>query len=418
MTSSMLQTNNKTKYSIRDIFSEFEEIITVRDKKNILLAKIEDTKLFVDYPKLKKIPKDNGKMRDIYISHSVDNARQLIVYNYLYNKYNYLMNKNVVSYQQGLSTIKIMQDILYQIKNIKNKNHIKIVILDLTDYFNSTPIDLILQCKEKYLQGIKPEYSYYLEEFFKIDHYWYQGNLYYKKPSLQVGSAISAFFANLVLKEFDDSISNNSDVLLYRRYADDLILIVDETNVENVITKVSEDINNLGLKVNDTKTKVFNKEMFEWVGIQVNNLETLTLSEKHWKRRKHLIKAICKKFKVKISKVGKDDKKKEQLFEQMIRTINKWLYYMQENMSNATYIYRVNYKEAGDIYKFNGYIKDTIRQAYTGYHNKANFIECPDDKIYSAGYLDFSLMHKVYKSNKYIFHAILKKHLGYRYEIK
>ena len=410
-------------YKLRQIFPLNEELNTIYNKLGILEINPDSDKIFEDFPTMRKIPKDNGKVRDIFVSTPADNARQLLVYKYLYREYNNLINRNVVSYQEGMSTIKIVHKIMKELRHIKittGNINMKIIVMDLSDYFNSTPVELIMASKDKYLQTLKtdkPEYDYYLNEFFKIDRYWYKGELHYKKPSLQVGSAISAFFANLVLKDFDDYVSNNDYIFLYRRYADDLIIAVMEEDIEHILQEIQTMIESLRLKINNSKTKIYDQSMFEWVGIQVNNLQTTTLSKKHWARRKHNIKSICKKYKIKMSKCKKDIEKKDKIFKDMVKAINRWLYYMDDNMSNATYIFKVSYKENQDIYEFNGYIKDTMRAAYTGKYNKLNPVKVSNEKLREAGYLDLALMHKLYRDNKYMFHAVLKKHTHIQYEI-
>ena len=123
---------------------------------------------------------------------------------------------------------------------------------------------------------------------------------------IPLGLAFSNSLSELYLEEFDSAIQLNWKPLLYVRYVDDILLIVNERIDENEVVKfVKKELKNYHLEVNDTKTDFqvsSNQFSFTYLGYKFSKFQKKTLNSKgKIKHENYLIINISdKKFNEKI----------------------------------------------------------------------------------------------------------------------
>lgn len=107
-------------------------------------------------------------------------------------------------------------------------------------------------------------------------------NLCCLNGSLPQGAPTSPMLSNIVLEDFDNEIGLYAieQKIRYTRYADDMTFSGD-FNAGKVISKVKRQLNDLGLKLNDEKTRTRGRgQRQEVTGIVVNEKMQLPRSER------------------------------------------------------------------------------------------------------------------------------------------
>ena len=132
------------------------------------------------------------------------------------------------------------------------------------------------------------------------------------------GAPTSSYISNLVLKDFDEELGYwcKEKGVSYTRYSDDLTFSGD-LNVRKIIKKVRKMLYEVGLELNDEKTKVINQSQNQNVtGITVN--KKMQVNIKYRKKIRQEVFYI-KKYGLnnhlnKINYVGKEDSYLKQLY--------------------------------------------------------------------------------------------------------
>lgn len=155
-------------------------------------------------------------------------------------------------YQKGKSAFKAVEELKTQLA--ENLDYNKVYTFDIAKFFDTISHDIIMQKIKHYFPDDPILYSfignYITSRCFQPDESLFYGSLtlsYQKKryfaftpeqkrqysqkrtKGIYQGGVLSGFLANLVLHELDELMSNKEDVI-YMRYADDFIIIQQDTN--------------------------------------------------------------------------------------------------------------------------------------------------------------------------------------------
>lgn len=95
--------------------------------------------------------------------------------------------------------------------------------------------------------------------FIRSNKYEDKTRLKLRKKGIPQGSPISAVLANIYLLEFDKSINKLVKTRhgIYRRYSDDLVIVVPKKYRNEILNKVRAEIKKYNLQIQDEKTQVF-----------------------------------------------------------------------------------------------------------------------------------------------------------------
>jgi len=126
------------------------------------------------------------------------------------------------------------------------------------------------------------------------------------KKGVPRGIGISAYLAELYLKDFDNEIKNNPDILYYARYVDDIIIITKENDTKyskDWLEKILQRFN-LNLNINRTKIEEINQNCqqfeLEYLGYKIkkqNNNVIFELSRDKIIKYENLIKLCIENYK-------------------------------------------------------------------------------------------------------------------------
>lgn len=170
----------------------------------------------------------------------------------------------------------ILDEILYKCKVSRYaKAYVpKRSIKEHTIYHTDEPFVLTLDIKE-FFKSIKFELVESL--FYNMEYSIKMSNLLTKlcflENELPQGAPTSPYISNLILKDFDNEISNYcmSNKIKYTRYADDLAFS-GNLNADEIEKLVKDELSKIGLELNDKKRKLMKPNQPQLIsGIIVNN---------------------------------------------------------------------------------------------------------------------------------------------------
>ena len=244
--------------------------------------------------KIYKIKKKTGGFRKIYAPNKIlKEIQKNILKNILNNKQ---ISKYAKAYHKNIS----LKD-----NAIEHINKKKILKLDIKNFFdNITFFNVYKSCFP--IEYFPKSVGMLLTHLCTYDEHLIQG------------APTSSYISNLVLKDFDEELGYwcKEKGVSYTRYSDDLTFSGD-LNVRKIIKKVRKMLYEVGLELNDEKTKVINQSQNQNVtGITVN--KKMQVNIKYRKKIRQEVFYI-KKYGLnnhlnKINYVGKEDSYLKQLY--------------------------------------------------------------------------------------------------------
>ena len=151
------------------------------------------------------------------------------------------------------------RDLYYKYLNICNRKYSEYYILklDIKKYFESINKEIL---KKLIRKRIKEEKSLDI-----ID------NIIDNHDTITIGSMSSQIFAIYYLNDIDHYIKKVLKIKYYIRYQDDMILIhKDREYLKYCLSKIEEEVNKLGLKLNK-KTRIYkNNQRINFIGVRKN----------------------------------------------------------------------------------------------------------------------------------------------------
>lgn len=226
-----------------------------------------------DYPAKKLVNKmETGKKRVVYSFSETENML-LKLLSFLLYRYDGCFSDNLYSFRKNFGVMRAVHDL--------TKNHRVDLMygykLDISNYFNSIDTD-ILSAQILELMPEDRELARFLCDLLQADHAYFEGKLIEEKRGAMAGIPISPFFANLYLRELDETFSRlrESRGILYARYSDDIILFAEtEESRSECIRLLHRILEKRKLSVNREKEAFYGpKERWDFLGISYKEGKT------------------------------------------------------------------------------------------------------------------------------------------------
>ena len=243
-----------------------------------------------------------GKKRVIYTFSERENMVLKLIAHLLY-RYDELQPQNCYSFRRDYGAKKAITAITKQ-KGIAEKYACK---LDITNYFNSIDVDLLLPKLESILSDDKPLFRFF-ERLLTADRAMFNGDIVSEKRGAMAGTPISQFFANIYLAEMDRHFEEAE--VLYARYSDDIIFFADsKSEIEKYLEIVKGFLTKYHLELNPEKVQMTAPgEAWDYLGIAFNN-GVIELSQTTLKKIKGKINRKARSiYRWKIKKDATDEK--------------------------------------------------------------------------------------------------------------
>lgn len=386
--------------------NKWDEFLKTKEESNNIPSKVvKEYRDFIDNKKYKAITTSilNGeyefslpnkvligkmgksKKRVVYI-YKEDENYVLKMLSFLLYHYDEMFSPNLYSFRKNSGVKKAIN----KIRSLPSEYRKFAYKVDLSNYFNSIPTDILLK---ELKEDLKDEKLYNLiNSLISNPKVMYNGNVILEEKGIMAGVPISSFLANYYLKDLDWYFYNQN--ILYARYADDIIVFgKTKREIEEYRKNIIEFIQKRGLTVNAEKEKFYNEsEKIEFLGFSLEN-NVIDINQNSFKKIKGKIRRTARglrRWMIKKNVSG------EVTLKAMNRKFNRKFFGKNENdLTWKSWFFPVINTDK-TLKKIDNYMQDEQRYLITGVHNKKNFEKVPYEFLKSCNYK--SLVNEYYKS--------------------
>jgi retron-type reverse transcriptase len=357
------------------------------DKRLELLNKIIAGEYNIKPPTLARIPKDNGKYREIYVNTADDRVVLAAVNQALYKLFDYKLSPACKAYREGHSCAKTVQEAV--------KHKMFGYKLDLSKYFDSVPHEVINKALAELDTDSPLEQVLY--KYYNDDTVYQNHQLIPRFKSLAQGCAVASFLANYILTDVDNRMMQ--ECLYYCRYSDDMLLLCeDQQSADKALAVLKQMLDKLGLSLNPDKVEAISPlAEFKFLGFGILG-DTITISQKDFKLKKAEVKHACRVVETN-RKISKDKKLRA-----AIKAVQKVFFSTADPSYGWLHSKAMGINNFERIGELDAYCKDCIRAAVTSSQNYTHNIHTiSNEQLSLAGYVSLVHMAKLVQIDKSLY---------------
>ncbi len=384
-----------------DLWNDF--LVSKENSKNLPQKVIKEYQEFICNKKYMKIANDIisglyqfsiprkvliGKMgkkkkRTVYIYEETENYI-LKMLSYLLYKYDNMFSPNLYSFRKNNGVKKA----IYTIINTGKINKMCAYKVDIKNYFNSIPVNMLLENLKKDLDD-KRLYNL-IEELLLNKQVKYEDKIILEEKGIMAGVPISAFLANYYLRDLDKYFYENN--ILYARYADDIIVFANTMEEVKKYQEIIKQFLNLKkLSVNEEKEYFYKVgEKFEFLGFSFEN-GVIDISNNSFKKIKRKIRRTARGLRRWMIRKNATP---EVTLKAMNRKYNNKFFGKNENELTWKYWFFPIINTDKTLKQVDNYMQEQQRYVVTGVHNKRNFEKVPYEFLKKCNYK--SLVNEYY----------------------
>ena len=325
-----------------------------------------------------------GKKRVVYTFAPAEMTVLKVLASLLY-KYDSLFAPNCYAFRRGVRA----SDAVLKVHNAVRKGRYWAYKLDISNYFNSIPVEPLLAVLREVLHDDTMLYSFF-ERLLSDDRAIYNDEIVREPRGAMAGLPIASFLASLYMMDVDHHFHNTG--VIYARYSDDIILFAEtREKLEEYRSTILGFVEERGLKVNPSKEHIYSPdEAYEFLGFKClgNQIDIADSSIQKMKgkirRRMHSLLRWRKRKGASAERamarlIGHFDKKFFDNDEERELTWSRW-YFPVINCANG-------------LQTLDHYLQQSVRVLATGKHSKANY-RTTYNLMKQLGYR--SLVHEYY----------------------
>ncbi len=326
-----------------------------------------------------------GKKRIVYAYGEVE-SMALKVMSYLLYRYEGKISPRCYSFRRNSSAKEAIAQIL-RIKNPERKFCLKV---DISNYFNSIPVDRLTEVLREVIDDDQ-RLAEFLERLLTDGRAVENGEIIHEERGAMAGIPIAPFLANIYLLSMDNDFEKRK--IDYFRYSDDILIFADSreelSEYENLLLK---HITDKGLKINPEKVSVSGPgEEWQFLGFCYKN-GVMDLSEVTVNKMKAKIRRKAHALYRRRVRRGQDF---TYAAKALVKTFNKK--YFDEAEENrftwSRWFFPVITTDKG-LRELDEYLVKYVRYLYKGRHYKGNY-RVTYEEIKQFGFR--SLVHEYYK---------------------
>ena len=316
-------------------------------------------------PKKKIINKmGTGKKRVVY-SFAPDEMTILKLLAFKLYDYDRWFSPNCYAFRRGVKASDAVFDIIRAIGDQKMWAY----KLDIHNYFNSIPIDILLPMLAEMMTNDLPLYHFF-ERMLTNDKVIYNDETIQEKHGVMAGTPTSPFLANVYLKAVDKHFHDAH--VTYARYSDDIIIFApDLETLEEHKSQMASFLRQYQLEINPDKEKVYSPdEAYEFLGFKCYG-RNIDISEATIKKTKRKIKRAAKSL---IRWSSKKNIEPEKAMKGLINHFNRVFFEDgdTETLTWSRWFFPV-INQTNGLKEIDHYLQQNIRFLSTGKHNKTNY---------------------------------------------
>lgn len=338
------------------------------DREKVVLLLLAGKYRF-DAPKVVKIPKDNGKLREILLLGELDRMVMSVLTAIYAEAFKDLIDDTCFSYQEGKS----VRSALYQLKGKLPLTGWKV---DLTNYFGSVPLPLVEEALKK--MKLHPGLDAVLWEFYHDNRVIRDGVEQKEFKSLAQGIAFSSVLANICLADIDKEVKGLCEY--YCRYSDDIILLGE--GADSALALLEKRLGEIGLTLNPEKKEKIDGE-FTFLGGKITK-DYIHLSDRKIEKVMKMVKKICKSSK--HSRAGQRSAIRR-IQRELLTEVDgySWLQHLADFTTDNV-----------DLERLDHYCRTEIKSVLTGKHNfTKNNNKTSDEQLKEMGWVKLEFLGKL-----------------------
>ena len=329
------------------------------------------------------------KKRVVYTYERAENYVLKVLTYLLQRKYDCIFADNLYSFRPNMG----VKEAIYKLTHTRNISDKWSYKVDISNYFNSVPVEKMLKCLQVVLKEDAEVYEFIaqlLRNPLVNDH----GAIIEEEKGIMAGTPISTFLANVYLAHMDQYFSERNK--LYARYSDDIIIFEDsEQMLEEGVEAIHELLREAGLSVNLQK-ECYTKPHEEWtfLGVCYKNgiVDVAPVSVEKLKAKMRRKTRALMRWRARKGATG------VQAAKAFVRVFNNKLFAndMEHELTWARWYFPV-INTSDSLRVLDDYSQSCIRYLATGKHTKAAYNFRYDD-MKKIGYI--SLVNRYYSKNK------------------
>ena len=339
-----------------------------------------------------------------HLINKINKSKKRVVYsfneeeNYILKLITYLFSKHYDNcYSKCCYSFRKSSGVKEAIKAITSKKDLNLLYgykIDISNYFNSVDVKLLLEKLKSFLKEDLKLYNLIVK--LLIDkRVIFNDEIICESKGIMAGVPISSFLANVFLTDVDKFFEGED--VLYLRYSDDIIIFAEEYRINEYIKILNSKIAQNNLTINEDK-KLYIKPGQKWdfLGFSFEN-GAIDLSKVAKDKIKGKIKRSCRKLRRWILKKNADSSR---AISAVIRKFNR-KFYMVDNTRELTwslwYFPVINTVEG--LHEIDEYMQQELRYIATGKHNKKNY-NITYERLKELGYKPLVSEYYKFKDNK------------------
>ena len=191
------------------------------------------------------------KKRTVYTYPQAENTVLKLLTFLLCRKYDYVFADSLYSFRPNRTAKQAVKRFACLCKT----NRLYAYKADISDYFNSIPIEALLPMLKALLEDDEKLYSF-LSALLSEDRVLSNGKIITERKGIMAGTPLAAFYANLYLCSLDRRFEEAG--IPYARYSDDIILFADSPDkLKDYADEIRAVIGQAGLTINPKKETTF-----------------------------------------------------------------------------------------------------------------------------------------------------------------
>ena len=305
-----------------------------------------------------------GKKRVVY-SFAPDEMTILKLLAFKLYDYDKWFSPNCYAFRRGVKASDAVFDIIHAIGDQKMWAY----KLDIHNYFNSIPIDILLPMLKEMMADDEPLYHFF-ERMLTNDRVIYNGETIQEKHGVMAGTPTSPFLANVYLKAVDKHFHDAH--VTYARYSDDIIIFApDLDTLEEHKSRMADFLKQYQLEMNPDKEKVYSPdEAYEFLGFKCYGRD-IDISEATIKKTKGKIRRAAKAL---MRWSSKKNIEPEKAMKGLINHFNRVFFEDgdTETLTWSRWFFPV-INQTNGLKEIDHYLQQNIRFLSTGKHNKTNY---------------------------------------------
>jgi len=181
-------------------------------------------------------------------------------------KYDHIYSPNLYSFRPGICA----KDAISAICRTKDLHSLYSYKIDVSDYFNSIPVDKICSILDDTVTD-DDKLLLFMKTLLREEKVISGDSIISERKGIMAGTPIASFYADLYLKDLDQWFADRG--ILYARYSDDIIVFAkDEDSINEYKKVILDHLKDKVLTVNPDK-EVYGRpeDGFTFLGVEVKN---------------------------------------------------------------------------------------------------------------------------------------------------